>query len=586
VKKPLCFILAAAATAAVAPSSRAAVAPPIWAGQCGIPTAAPVWGDYGWPTLLSTFGHPGAVLAVTTGTVYPQQAHASGAATVYFDLHMGNRVGTPTAPADPGTIAERAQKEFDFAVRQTSCKTPVIVENELNGASTATPWTSTNAQYRSNVLSLLQHLTWLGAHPILLVNSTPFTGGDALGWWLEVSKLADIVREAYVPATQVWKAGPVLGSRMLRLRYRRGIADFTSIGIAPNRLGLMVSFAAARGAGGRNGLEPASAWFQVAKWQALAAKTVAADTGVGSIWSWGWAMWNATEQDPDKAKAACVWLWARSPGLCDAPAAIGPSFDSSLTEGQIALDPGTLCTVAGVGSITVSQLRSLQVLTGDRDAAMSALFERVVESGSADVSRQAVLAAEQTVIDVSFQGSRPAYLAALRQAHASLAIAEAVIADELRRATLERGLRARAPTATDVETFYASYPHLLVRLVQASPAPSWLGGTARGLAISEVAPSRLFTIPLGATTVLHTLEGSFTVKALDDAVPLGAVSLSRARTAITATLRGFARGQAFEQWTIARQQAALAKTTCLRDQLPQPGALDLVEYLPFLRVTG
>jgi hypothetical protein len=577
-------VVVAATFFGVAASGRAAVAPPIWAGDCGIPRTAPVWGDYGWPSLLSVFGHPGVVLAVTSGTVYPQQVYAAGAAAVYFDLHLANRTGTPTAPADPSTVEAKAQKEYDLAVRQTGCQTPVIVENELNGASTATPWTSSNAQYRSNVLSLLQHLSWLGAHPILLVNSKPFTGGDALGWWLDVSKIADIVREAYVPATQVWKAGPLLGNRMLRQRYRRGIDDFTSIGIAPNRLGLMVSFAAAKGAGGRSGLEPASAWLQVSKWQALAARTVAADTGVGSIWSWGWAMWNATEQDPDKAQAACVWLWVRSSGLCDAPATIGASFDASLTDGQIALAPGTLCTVAGSGSITVSQLRSLQVLTGDRDAAMSALFERVVETSHVDVSRQAVLAAQQTVITASFDGDRTAYLAALRQAHATIGIAQAVIGDELRRAKLERGLQAHPPSATDVETFYASYPHLLVRTVQASPAPTWLGGKARGLAISEVAPSRLFTLPVGKQTVISTLDGSFTVKALDDPLPLGAVSLSRVRTAIAAALRGFARGQAFEQWTIDRQQRALAKTTCLRDQLPQPSAVDLVEYLPFLRI--
>jgi hypothetical protein len=526
------------------------------------------------------------VLAVTTGTVYPRQAHATGAATVYFDLHLNKRIGTPTAPGDPAAVAAKAQKEYDFAVQQTGCKTPVIVENELFGASTATPWTSSNAEYRSNVLSLLQHLSWLGARPILLVNSTPFTGGDALGWWLDVSKVADIVREAYVPATQVWKAGPVLGNRMLRLRYRRGLEDFTSIGIAPNRLGLMVSFATAKGVGGRNGLEPSSAWFQVAKWQALAAKTVAADTGAGSIWSWGWAMWNAAERDPDKAKAACVWLWARSADLCDAAAAVGPSFDASLTEGQISLPPDTLCAVGGSGSITVTALRSLQVLTGDRDAAMSALLERAVESSAVHVSKVAVLAAERTVIDASFGGSRFAYLAALQRAHSSVANAEAIIADELRRAQLERGLQARAPTDADVETFYKSYPHLLVRTVQASPAPSWLGGKPRGLAISEVAPDGLFTLPIGKKTVITTLDGSFTVKALDDALPLGAVAFSRARTAIAAALRGFSRGQAFEQWTIAQQHRALDKTTCLRDQLPQPGAVDLVEYLPFLRVPG
>jgi hypothetical protein len=582
-KKLLLVVLALAAALALVPA-RAAAGAPIWAGQCGIPAGGTVWGDYGWPSLLPVFAHPGTVLAVTSGSDYPQRARAAGAATIYFDLHMNNRIGTPTKPADPATIVAKAQKEFDFAVQQTQCSTPVIVENELFGAGLATPWTATNTTYRANVLSLLQHLSYLGAHPILLVNSTPFTGGDALGWWLETAKVADIVRETYVPATQVWKQGPLLGNRTLRQRYRRALADFTSIGVAPNRLGLMVSFAGTKGAGGRNGLQPGAAWFQVAKWQALAAKTVAADTGVGSIWSWGWAMWSAAEADPDKPDAACAWLWARSPALCDAPQVIGPSFDASLTVGQIALPPGTLCSVDGLGSITVSALRSLQVMTGDRDAAMSALFERLVESGRASVSAAAVRAAEMTVIADAFHGSRTAYIAALRHAHATVPIARAILADELRHVTLEAALPARVPSAADVETFYSAYPHLLVRLVRASPAPAWLGGRLSGLALSEVAPPELFTLPVGKKTMLRTPLGSYTVEPLDDPLPLGAVALSRARTAIAAALRDFERGQAFEQWTITRQHGALSTATCLRDELPQPAAIDLAEYLPFLRL--
>lgn len=592
-KKLLLVSMGAAAFLAAA-SGRAFASPPVWAGQCGIPATGPVWAEFGWPTLLPIFGRPGVVLAVTSGTDYPQQARAAGAATVLFDLNMKKKAGIPTAPTDPATIAAKAQTEYAFAVQETGCQTPVIVENELYGAGTATPWTSSNAQYRANVLSLLRDLAAQGAHPILLVNSTPFTSGDALAWWLEVAKVADIVREAYVPATRIWKAGPILGNRLLRQHYRDGLADFTSIGIPANRLGVFVSFSAIKGAGGRNGLEPASAWFQVAKWQALAAKTVAAETGAGSIWSWGWQMWNTAELDPDKAHAACTWLWARSPSLCDAPRMLGPAFDASLTEGQIALPAGTLCTLAGsasgagpsAGSVTVGALRALQALTGDRDAAMSALFERVVESLYAPVSTRSVLAAERAVIAASFHGSRTAYLAALRQAHATLTLARTILADELRHAALEAGLAAPAPTAADVETFYASYPQLLVRLVQASPAPSWLGRKARGLALSGVAPASLFTLPLGKKAAIDTLAGSFTVKPLGDPFPLGAVPLSTARTAIAAALRGFARGQAFEQWTIVRQHGALDRTTCLRDELPQPAAVDLVQYLPFLRLAG
>ena len=56
------------------------------------------------------------------------------------------------------------------------------------------------------------------------------------------------------------------------------------------------------------------------------------------------------------------------------------------------------------------------------------------------------------------------------------------------------------------------------------------------------------------------------------------------RPAIAAALRGFERAQSFEHWTISEQNQALNRTICLRDQLPQPAAIDLTEYLPFLRL--
>jgi hypothetical protein len=35
---------------------------------------------------------------------------------------------------------------------------------------------------------------------------------------------------------------------------------------------------------------------------------------------------------------------------------------------------------------------------------------------------------------------------------------------------------------------------------------------------------------------------------------------------------------------IARQNVLLTRMTCLGDGLPQPAAIDLTEYLPFLRI--
>src|SRR5947209_20131784 len=65
---------------------------------------------------------PGMVLAVSSGTTVPAAMRAAGAATIFFDLHLNDRVGTTTAPADPPTIRDKAKREFDFAVQITGCR--------------------------------------------------------------------------------------------------------------------------------------------------------------------------------------------------------------------------------------------------------------------------------------------------------------------------------------------------------------------------------------------------------------------------------------------------------------------------------
>jgi hypothetical protein len=481
-------------------------------------------------------------------------------------------------------MPDRAKRLFDFATQQTGCTTPVVVFNELAGPGLVTPWSDTNAKYRANVLALLQDIAALGAHPVLLIPAAIYADGDALTWWQQVSAVAEIVREIYVPATATWQQGSVLGNRTLRQRYRDAVDDLTSIGIPPSKVGLMVSFSTTNGYGGRNGLEPASAWFQVAKWQALAVEEVAAETGIASVWSWGWGRWSVAEQDPEKGHAACVWLWARNPALCDAPSQLGPQFDTSLRDGQLsALPAGAQCLI-GKRVISDASIRQLQNVTGDRETAYSALFERFVESNEAPVPTKQVLQAEDAVILQAFGGSRAAYVAALQRAHANVSVARGVLGDELRRASVQGTLPGGAPSADQVKTFYTSYPDLMVRLVQSKPAPSWLGTAAKSYAISEVAPARVFDVRLGRATVVRTSEGSFRIKPLDDALPLGAVPLNKVTPAIKAALRSFTRGDAFEQWTVGRQRAALNTAICARDDLPQPSAVDLTSYLDFLRL--
>ena len=568
------------------PASAHAAAPPAsYAGQCGLPVAQPIWAEYGWttPEFTNILGKPGIVVAGSSGD-YPAQMRAKGAATVYFDLNFNKRIGTTTAPADPATIPDKAKRLFDFAVQQIGCTTPVIVLNELSGAALVTPWSANNAQYRQNALSFVQNLASLGAHPVLLVAARPYTGGDAAVWWQQAAAAAELVREDYVPATSTWNLGPILGNRTLRASYRQAVADFTGLGITPDRLGLMVSFATTKGFGGRNGLVPDAAWYQVVKWQGLALKQVAAETGIASVWSWGWPEWSAGETDPAKPYALCAWLWVRSLSFCNAPKAIGPSFVTSRSEGQLSvLSPGTQCLI-GKQALSNDAIQELQLMTGDRETAYSALFERLIESGQAPVPDRDVLAAERAVISQSFRGSRAAYVTALGRANATVAIARGILADQLRRSKVGASLPAGTPSAADVQTFYASYPELPVRLVQAKPAPSWLGRKTRGLALGEVAPDRLFSLRTGQSAVVRTGDGTFSVKPLRDALSLGAVPLANVRPAIVAALRAFARGQAFESWTIFRQRAALNTAICARDDLPQPAAVDLTSYLPFLRL--
>ena len=69
------------------------------------PRPAPLWVDYAGHDAPIT-PKPGMVLAVSSGTVAPARCAQAGAATIFFDLHLNDRIGTTTAPADPATIAD------------------------------------------------------------------------------------------------------------------------------------------------------------------------------------------------------------------------------------------------------------------------------------------------------------------------------------------------------------------------------------------------------------------------------------------------------------------------------------------------
>jgi hypothetical protein len=580
--KRLSLLVLLAAVAGLTASARPGAPEAATADACSLPGKKPVWIDFadGSVPFWEQFAKPGNV-AAASNFIFPPQIRARGAKTVYFDLNFTRRTGTPTEPADPAVVAERASRFYTYASNAMGCPNPVIAENELQGARTLTPWSVGNAQYRANVLIFLRALAARGAKPVLLVSSSPYTGGEAGDWWRQVAQVASIVREAYFPAPSVYKQGIVQGSRSIRQMFRGGAQDFISIGIPPSKVGIMLGFQTTTGSGGREHLEPASKWFELTKLQVLAARTVARELGLATVWSWGWATWTPAESDPDKQAAACVYLWTRDAKLCNAPRMVGPALNTDLTTGQLIFPPGSRCTVLG-HPVRWDVSASISRVTQDPQPAFTAAYSRAVASSYAHITSKAILNAEKAVIGLHFHGSRSAYVAALRRDRASVGIARGIIADELRRARIQAGLRVGSPSVAEIRSYYDTYAAAPVRLVQVKPAAPWLANSKRGFALGAVAPPQVFTLKNGRQATLRTMTGVFKVKALGPTVDLAELPLAKARKPIVTTLVSLARDTAYQNWLLARQKAAQSGTLCWRDQLPAVAVVPLTDYLPYL----
>ena len=553
--------------------------------SCGLPETPTTWIDFADSSVTfwrDRFARPGVVVA-TGGPGLAAEARAAGAGTVHWDMYLRKRVGTPSDPADPALIEKRADALFDYAVEVSGCQTPLIALNELWGSSLPTPLTTSADRYRANVLRFVTRLSERGGRPALLVSSEPFTGGDAAAWWKSVAAVSDLVLEKYANANLIWRDGPVDGSRRLRVRYRESVAKLLAIGVPSSRIGLMIGFQTGPGAGGREGLKPRSRWFDVTKWQALAAREVARELKVSHVWSWGWAQRDARSNDPDKSYAACVWLWSRDARLCDAPEILGKELDTDVRTGQLNLPAGTRC-VYGTTRLTASSVASLAKVTRDREVALTALVVRAIERERARVSPSAALAVEHRIVRLRFGGSTSAYRAALTEAGASMSVGRAILGDGLRSRAVASRLATPSVSAADVARFRATYASVLAREVVVSPAPSWLPD-GRGLALATSAPERLFRLPTGRRSTLRTVEGVFTVEARGDATALATVSYAPARPAIVRELNAERRAQAYAAWSIRMQKAAESKLVCERDRLPELGVVDVSSYAPFLSLS-
>ena len=578
-RRLLIVLAAVCATVLALPSPGSARSAAI---SCGLPESQPAWIDFADGSVSfwrQRFARPGVAVA-TGGPLLAEEARTAGAATVHWDMHLRKRVGTPSQPADVALMEKRADSLFDYAVSVSGCQQPLIALNELWGSWLPMPLTPTAERYRENVLRFVRRLSERGARPALLVSGDPFTGGGAGAWWKSIGQVSDIVLEKYANANLIWRDGVVRGSRRLRMSYRRAAAKMLAVGVPASRIGLMIGFQTGPGAGGREGLKPRSRWFDVAKWSAFASGQVARELDLAHVWSWGWAQRNARSNDPDKTYAACVWLWARNPSLCDAPGELGRELDADRRTGQLRLPRSTRC-LYGDSTLTAGEVASLARLTGDRELSLTALVIRAVERERASVSPTEVLAAERRLVASRFGGSTSAYRSALADVHATPAVARAIIGDELRRHEIGSALAGARPSAAAIARYRATYAPVLARRVVVSPAPSWLP-EGEGIAVATSAPEAVFRARTRRTFTVRTLEGRFTVRALDDTTALGARGYELARPAIVRELREESRADAYTSWSLGRQKSAERLLVCERDRLPELGSVRLSTFAPFL----
>ncbi len=362
---------------------------------------------------------------------------------------------------------------------------------------------------------------------------------------------------------------------------RQAMGAFTAMGIPAARLGLMLEFES--GLYGRNGLKPATAWFDFVKLDALAARQVAGELGLPTVWSWGWGTYtDKSPFDADKQAAACVYLWTRSQSLCDGPAQAGQGFAPSLTEGQLLLPARVFCTLGSDGVIAAATRAQLAAVTGDAQAAGAIALGWGATRSAAKVSGAQVDAAEQAVIDAGFGGSQSAYLAALARRHANRGLARAALAAELRRRAVEAGLPVPPVSDSAIAAFYDAYAGIRARLVTTKTPVAWLGGRTRGIALETLAPARVFTLPTGRAGLVKAPDGAVAVKPLEAPLPLAAVPLASARPAVAAAIVHLAKADAYQAWLEAQEQRVLVTAICAADDVPAPLPVELPDFLPFL----
>ncbi len=536
----------------------------------------------------AVFARPGVTVA-STGPNVAKALRVAGASIAYWEMGLQNLVGTPGAPADPATMDAVAAGEVQKAQTSTQCPNPLIALNELLGSETAGPLPASAQRYRDSVLALMRALAAQGATPFLLVPRR-FTVAGTEDWWRQVAQVGWLVPEAYIPATELAAIGnPFITSRVIRIRYREWISRLTVLGIPASRLGLMLGFQSE--ATGRANLQPASAWLQVVKLQSQAGIVVSRELALSSLWSWGWGTFiSADAQAPvpaEKQAAACTYLWARDPALCDAPttaAALAiPGFDPDLTAGTFDLAPEMQCRYDG-GSFTTRELTALTAAGVPSAGALTTLLERSLVRTRTTIGPTALLRAERSVIAGAFEGRRGQYRQFLAVEGATPAIARDVVRDQLLQAKIARALRVAPISGADVTAFIKAHAGTRTRSVETLRPVRWLVAQTRGVAIPGLAPPSVLSAATGSTVLVHAEDGPVRVRVLGAKVALPKAERSKARLTVRALILAEARRVALRDWLAGAEQAAVDTALCRADDIPLTGRSKLLQRWPQLRL--
>ena len=85
-----------------------------------------------------------------------------------------------------------------------------------------------------------------------------------------------------------------------------------------------------------------------------------------------------------------------------------------------------------------------------------------------------------------------------------------------------------------MQAYYDTYVQSDARLIETKAPMSWLGNRRRGFALASNSPPQLFAIPEGRWLKVRTMTGTYEVRAVDPALPLGALPFALVRPAIVA----------------------------------------------------